>query len=424
MANSTDDFFDDFNSPPKKTATSLGLKSKQQRQPPPAPAARGTMKPSSSYHSKPSGTAQKPPPPPPPKPSARATTKAASSTTTASTNNASSSYYGGGYQNNQTSSASTNPYINSSSSATTTTQESTTSNYHYSSAPAPAAAAPAAYNYGAPQPAPQVMSHSAPAPQMMNNHTAPAAPQVMNPYMLNTQAPGGNGFSGSMDNNAATFSGTMDTNAAMSGTMDSSAQQSSFIPKAPSSLGAGYDPSEFEHEPPLLEELGINVEHILGKMRSVALPLQRFGGNMDATVIQDADLAGPIALALLLGGELMFSGKLQFGYIYGFGLFGCFSMTLVLNFMSPNDAISFWTVTSILGYSLLPVNILAAVKLLVVNLGNLTNIGLILGILTVLWCTVSSTRLMEQGCGMRNQRYLIAYPIGLLYTAFVMITIF
>lgn len=422
MANSSDDFFDDFNSPPKKTAASLGLKSKQQRQPPPAPPARGTMKPSSSYNSKPSSTVRKPPPPPP-KPSAGAAPTAASSTTTASTNNASTSYYGGGYQNNQTSSASTNPYINNSSS-TTTTQASATPNYPYSSAPAPAAPTPAAYNYGAPQPAPQVMSHSAPAPQMMNNHTAPAAPQVMNPYMLNTQAPGGNGFSGSMDNNAATFSGTMDTNAAMSGPMDSSAQQSSFIPKAPSSLGAGYDPSQFEHEPPLLEELGINVEHILGKMRSVALPLQRFGGNMDATVIQDADLAGPIALALLLGGELMFSGKLQFGYIYGFGLFGCFSMTLVLNFMSPNDAISFWTVTSILGYSLLPVNILAAVKLLVVNLGNLTTIGRILGVLTVMWCTVSSTRLMEQGCGMRNQRYLIAYPIGLLYTAFVMITIF
>ena len=99
-------------------------------------------------------------------------------------------------------------------------------------------------------------------------------------------------------------------------------------------------------------------------------------------------------------------------------------MTLVLNFMSPHEAISVWTVTSILGYSLLPVNLLAALKLVVVNLGNLQLLGQCLGILTVVWCTVASTRLMEQGCGMRDQRYLIAYPIGLLYTAFVMITIF
>ena len=145
---------------------------------------------------------------------------------------------------------------------------------------------------------------------------------------------------------------------------------------------------------------------------------------MDATVIQDADLAGPVALALLLGGELMLGGKLQFGYIYGFGLFGCVAMTLVLNFMSPKEAISFWTVTSILGYSLLPVNLLALVKLVVVNLGNLQAVGRILAMLTVLWCTISSTRLMERGCDMRDQRYLIAYPIALLYTAFVMITIF
>jgi protein YIPF5/7 len=31
---------------------------------------------------------------------------------------------------------------------------------------------------------------------------------------------------------------------------------------------------------------------------------------------------------------------------------------------------------------------------------------------------------LEQGCGMRDQRYLIAYPIALLYSAFVMMTIF
>ena len=43
-------------------------------------------------------------------------------------------------------------------------------------------------------------------------------------------------------------------------------------------------------------------------------------------LVADADMAGPLALALLLGGELLLSGKLQFGYIYGFGLFGCLAM--------------------------------------------------------------------------------------------------
>lgn len=146
---------------------------------------------------------------------------------------------------------------------------------------------------------------------------------------------------------------------------------------------------------------------------------------MDPTmIVEDADLAGPLVFALALGGELLLSGKIHFGYIYGFGLFGCLAMTLVLNLMSPKQAVSFWTVTSILGYSLLPVNVLAAVKLILVNIANLSNLGRLLGLLTVIWSTTASTRLLEVGCGMVDQRYLMAYPIALLYSAFVLITIF
>lgn len=179
-------------------------------------------------------------------------------------------------------------------------------------------------------------------------------------------------------------------------------------------------------EAPLLEELGINIGHILLKTKAVVLPFSRFGGDqLDPSVIcEDADLAGPVAFALMLGGEMVLTGKLQFGYIYGFGLFGCVAMTFVVNLMSPTDAISFWTVTSILGYALLPVNILALVKIVVINLIKLQTFGRILGLLAVAWSTTASTRLLELGCGLRPQRYLIAYPIALLYSAFVLMTIF
>jgi hypothetical protein len=115
---------------------------------------------------------------------------------------------------------------------------------------------------------------------------------------------------------------------------------------------------------------------------------------------------------------------MHFGYIYGFGLFGCFTMTLILNLMTPREAISVWTVTSILGYSLLPVNILALVKIIVVNIIRLETFGRILALLAVAWSTMASVRLLEVGCGMRDQRYLIGYPIALLYSAFVLMTIF
>ena len=47
-----------------------------------------------------------------------------------------------------------------------------------------------------------------------------------------------------------------------------------------------------------------------------------------------------------------------------------------------------------------------------------------LAAIVIIWCTVSSTRLFEGGCGLRDQRYLVAYPVALIYSAFVIITIF
>jgi len=252
---------------------------------------------------------------------------------------------------------------------------------------------------------------------------------------------------GPRGNNASAVGGAWGTNATgvgigggLEGSMDMSGIgmnlpqqpaifQPNLAPKASESSGGGrYSYEDIENEPPLLEELGINIGHILLKTKAVVIPFKRFNKNsalMDpAMIVEDADLAGPLAFALLLGGELLFSGKIHFGYIYGFGMFGCLAMTLILNLMTPNQAVSVWTVTSILGYSLLPVNLLAAAKILLVNIAGLTLLSRILGILTVVWSTLASTRLLEVGCGMADQRYLIMYPLALLYSAFVLITIF
>lgn len=217
----------------------------------------------------------------------------------------------------------------------------------------------------------------------------------------------------------------------LSGTMSSGAEYSSVQDNfSAADTGMTYNRSDFdlENEPPLLEELGINIPHIWAKTKAVILPYRKLTGNtihMDPSmIVEDADLAGPLMFALALGGELLITGKMHFGYIYGFGLFGCLSMTLVLNLMTPKEAISIWTVTSILGYSLLPVNILALVKILVVNIIRLETFGRILALMAVAWSTMASVRLLEVGCGMRDQRYLVGYPIALLYSAFVLMTIF
>ena len=91
----------------------------------------------------------------------------------------------------------------------------------------------------------------------------------------------------------------------------------------------GYDPDDIENEPPLLEELGINFDHIRIKTMAVLNPLKETQAdvgllidwllNWYTQVIQDQDMAGPLVFCLLFGGALLLHGKVSFGYIYGIG---------------------------------------------------------------------------------------------------------
>jgi len=185
-----------------------------------------------------------------------------------------------------------------------------------------------------------------------------------------------------------------------------------------------YDPLEFANEPPLLEELGVNVNRIATKSIAVLLPLRRFTDESINTVtMTEYDTAGPVLFAIVLGGELLLAGRVLYGYIYGIGLSGCLGLTLFVNLLSPVDSVSLLKVSSILGYGLLPVNLLAAVNILI-RVRNMGAFGYVLALAVVGWCTVSCMRLFEGGCGLRDQRYLVGYPSALFYAAFVMLTIF
>lgn len=82
---------------------------------------------------------------------------------------------------------------------------------------------------------------------------------------------------------------------------------------------------------------------------------------------------------------------------------------------------SLLSICSVLGYCLLPVIGLAALGI-VKNLQGA--VGHVCGPIAVLWCTIAATRLFEEYLDMRRQRYLVAYPVGLLYACFVLITVF
>lgn len=182
-----------------------------------------------------------------------------------------------------------------------------------------------------------------------------------------------------------------------------------------SSFESSSPSSSFEDEPPLLEgdaprscfvfvvprrlnifgwffalELGINFDHIKSKTMAVLNPRK----PIHSQLMQDTDLAGPLFFCLLLGFCLLLvryrchcsspflhtivltlffviqTGKVHFGYIYGFGMVGCILLYGILNLMSE-EGIDMYRTMSILGYCLLPIVILAAINV-IINLKYVT----------------------------------------------------
>ncbi|EMD37360.1 hypothetical protein CERSUDRAFT_94373 [Gelatoporia subvermispora B] len=172
----------------------------------------------------------------------------------------------------------------------------------------------------------------------------------------------------------------------------------------------------FEGEPPLLEELGINFSHIRAKSLAVLNPLRQ----VDERIMDDADLAGPLLFFLCFGTFLLFSGKPQFGYIYGVGLLGSASIYMLLNLMSEKG-IDAYRVVSVLGYCLLPMVGVGAISV-GVTLDGL--IGYVLSSLSIIWCTYAASGIFVAVLRMSDQRFLVAYPVGLLYGCFALLSVF
>lgn len=185
----------------------------------------------------------------------------------------------------------------------------------------------------------------------------------------------------------------------------------------PFSSGPNVD-DPYADEPPLLEELGINFDHITQKTLAVLNPFRQ----TEALILQDSDLAGPLVFCLAFGSFLLLSGKVHFGYIYGFGALGCLSIYALLNMMSPpQTTLTLACTISVLGYCLLPIVLLSGVSILLALNGPL---GSIAALVSVFWCAVSASKLFVIALTLQNQQALVAYPCALLYGVFALLTVF
>lgn len=183
----------------------------------------------------------------------------------------------------------------------------------------------------------------------------------------------------------------------------------------PNSRDGSY--TNFDDEPPLLEELGINFDHITLTTKTVLNPLSQ----TDASIMDDSDLAGPLVFCIAFGCFLLLSGKVHgFGYIYGVGVLGCLCMYAVLNLMSMTGVTLTCTI-SVLGYCLLPMVMLSGVSVVFTLTGTM---GTILTGIIIVWCSFSASKLFVTVLAMDHQQPLVAYPCALLYGVFALLTVF
>ncbi|RFU32602.1 hypothetical protein B7463_g3718, partial [Scytalidium lignicola] len=192
---------------------------------------------------------------------------------------------------------------------------------------------------------------------------------------------------------------------------------------------AAFSAGGYENEPPLLEELDINLGHILAKTAAVLNPLSRI--EQLENVMNDSDLAGPVLFVVLFGAFLFCSGKGHFGYIYGLGFMGSTALHMILSLMTPNtpsysgsepsNTLTFPRSASILGYCLLP---LVLTSLVGVAIPLDCTLGYILTGLAICWSTTKSSAIFCAVGKMRNARGLVAYPVALLYAGFGIMSIF
>mmetsp|Transcript_112088 Transcript_112088/g.327872 ORF Transcript_112088/g.327872 Transcript_112088/m.327872 type:complete len:266 (+) Transcript_112088:138-935(+) len=192
-------------------------------------------------------------------------------------------------------------------------------------------------------------------------------------------------------------------------------QPNVFTPQQQPQAMPSYD-DDVENEPPLLEELGIDVGNIWLRMKGIA-----FFKRLDEEVLRDADLGGPLVIIFALGFCLLLAGKLVLGLLYGWGMTSCIFICLLINVMSQRGGIDLYCTTSILGYGLIPIVLLAFIGIFV---SLKSTFGTVISMVCIFWATATSSRFFATAIAMHQQRWLVAYPVGLVYTLVSLITVF
>ncbi|KAJ0591340.1 putative Yip1 domain-containing protein [Helianthus annuus] len=188
------------------------------------------------------------------------------------------------------------------------------------------------------------------------------------------------------------------------------------IGSSPASTPQFTGSTNFDGEPPLLEELGINTKQIWHKTLSVLNPFR-----VKPDLHEQADLSGPFLFLMAFGLFQLVAGKLHFGIILGWVTVASLFLYVVFNMLAGrNGNLDLYRCLSLIGYCMLPIVMLSAFALFVPPQGGIVLMGVF-----VMWSTRVCTGLLVELASYGDEhRGLVAYACFLIYMLFSLLVVF
>uniref|UniRef100_A0A383W3U1 Uncharacterized protein n=1 Tax=Tetradesmus obliquus TaxID=3088 RepID=A0A383W3U1_TETOB len=187
----------------------------------------------------------------------------------------------------------------------------------------------------------------------------------------------------------------------------------------PTAAASAYSNS-FEDEPPLLEELGIDIPSILQKTKAILLH------QMKSNCLDELDFGGALIFLLLLGGLHLLLGKMHFGVLLGWSVVQSIVLWFVVNQIASNEAaehraLDLYSCCCIVGYGMLPL-ILLSVAVLLTPRGP---VSAVLAILAAAWSAITAAKVLARiSHALAEVRSLVLIPCFLLYGSFALLTVY
>lgn len=169
---------------------------------------------------------------------------------------------------------------------------------------------------------------------------------------------------------------------------------------------------ETEEIKPLLEELDIDLKDIYYKLRCVLMPIPSLG--YDRQVVRDnPDFWGPLAVVLIFSMISIYGQFRVVSWIITIWISGSLIIFLLARVLGGE--VSFGQVLGVIGYSLLPLIVIAPLLLFI---GGLELLSIVIKLFGVFWAAYSAASLLV-GDEFKTKKPLLIYPIFLLYIYFL-----